>query len=77
MDIKHARDSLLDTLTDIDKEKLNLQELKTYAEIMKTISEIQVKTFAEYMTEVQQNICCSSAFNSPKIYEMKGEATNG
>lgn len=71
MDIKEVRDNLLDTLTDIDKDKLSLPELKLYAEILKTISEVQVKSFSEYIADMQSGMACT--FNAPKVSEMKGD----
>lgn len=52
MTIEQAKNNLICTLDSIDKEKLSLPDLKLYAEILKTASEIQVKNFHEEMTEM-------------------------
>lgn len=73
MEIKEAREALLKIMDSIDKDKLSLYDLKTYAEILKIASEIQVKSFTEYMSEFTKtfdtNICCSKVAT---ISDIKG-----
>lgn len=51
MNIEQAKSDLIQTLSDIDKEKLSLSDLKLYAETLRTISEIQSKSYAEMLAE--------------------------
>lgn len=74
MDIKEARDTLLETVNGIDKDKLSLAELKNYAEILKIISEIQVKNYEEYLSNIMSGFCCGKATT---ISDLKGGAENG
>lgn len=79
MEIKEARDALLKVLDSIDKDKLSLYDLKTYAEILKTASEIQTKTFTEYMSDFTStfNSSLCAGYKSTTVGEMKGEIDNG
>lgn len=72
MDIKEAREELLLTLESIDKDKLSLPDLKLYADTLKTVSEIQVKSYSEYLAETMNSaLCCG--YKSPTVGEMKGD----
>lgn len=51
MNIENAKSNLLKTLDSIDKEKLSLPDLKIYADILKTVSEIQTKSYYECLKE--------------------------
>lgn len=50
MDIATAKENLLKTLESIDKDKLSLVDLRTYAEILRIISDIQEKTYMDTIT---------------------------
>lgn len=49
---ENLKNELLDTLGSIDKNKLSLLDLKMYADILKTASEIQAKSYLDTMAEV-------------------------
>ena len=51
MTIEQAKNDLLITLDSMDKNKLSLPDLSIYAQILKTISEIQSKSYVEMMAE--------------------------
>lgn len=74
MEIKEARDALLKTMESIDKDKLSLYELKTYAETLKIVSEIQVKSFTEYMSDFTSTFNTSLGYKPPTVFDMKGDA---
>lgn len=74
MEIKEARDALLKVMDSIDKDKLSLYDLKTYVEILKTASEIQVKSFFDYMKDFNSTFNSSlCSFPKTTISEMKGD----
>ena len=73
MDIATLKEKLLETLDSIDKDKLSLMDLRMYADILKTASEIQAKSYAETMAEMM------NGFHAPipapaVIGSMKGDA---
>lgn len=76
MDIKEARDNLLKVMDSINKDKLSLHELKTYAEILKTASEIQVKSFSDYMETINSSLGLACP-KSATVGEMKGDVSDG
>lgn len=51
MTILEAKENLLVTLESMDKEKLSLMDLQIYANILKTVSEIQTKSYMECLGE--------------------------
>lgn len=51
MTIEEAKKELLKTLDSVDKDKLSLPDLKLYAEILRTVSEIQGKSYYEYLMD--------------------------
>lgn len=51
MTIEQAKNNLLLTLESMDKDKLSLGDLQLYANILRTISEIQTKSYMECITE--------------------------
>lgn len=51
MTISEAKENLLATLESMDKEKFSLCDLQAYANILKTISEIQTKSYIECLGE--------------------------
>ncbi len=72
MNIEQAKKNLINTLDSIDRDKLSLPDLKLYAEILKTTSEIQTKSYTEFFSEAMS--VASSNFGSykaPAISEMK------
>lgn len=71
MTIEEARNNLLETLESINKDKLSLPDLKLYSEILKTASEIQVKSFSDYYSQLSTMVC--SGYKSPTLSEMKGD----
>lgn len=70
MTIEQAKNDLLITLDSMDKNKLSLPDLSIYAQILKTISEIQSKSYVEMMAEAfsPQN---GLGFNPPKVSDLK------
>lgn len=50
MNIATAKENLLKTLESIDKDKLSLIDLKTYAEILRIVSDIQEKSYIDTIT---------------------------
>ncbi len=65
MNIEHIKNDLLKTLDSIDKEKLNLYDLRTYAEIVKTVSEIQEKGYMDKLVDTMSSM--STGYNGPKL----------
>ena len=51
MTVEQAKNNLLCTLESMDKEKFSLADLQLYANIMKTVSEIQTKSYMECFAE--------------------------
>lgn len=51
MDLEHAKNELISTLESMDKNKLSLPDLQLYANILKTLSEIQTKSYTECLAE--------------------------
>ncbi|MBR3796419.1 MAG: hypothetical protein IKK34_10430 [Clostridia bacterium] len=73
MDVGTLKNKLIETLDGIDKDKLSLMDLRMYADILKTVSEIQTKSYAEAMAEMM------NGFHSPipqpaMIGSLKGDA---
>lgn len=56
MDVGTLKNKLMETLDSIDKDKLTLMDLRMYADILKTVSEIQTKSYAEAMAEMMSGI---------------------
>ena len=52
MEVGILKNKLMETLDSIDKDKLSLMDLKMYADILKTVSEIQAKSYAEALAEM-------------------------
>ena len=56
----------------IDKDKLSLMELKSYAETLKVVSEIQAKSYAEMLAESMSNVSMGfGGSKAPTVAEMK------
>lgn len=70
MTIEQAKTDLLATLDSMDKNKLSLPDLAMYAGILKTVSEIQSKSYAEMLAET---LASRGGFglDSPKISDLK------
>lgn len=70
MTIEQAKNDLLATLDSMDKNKLSLPDLSMYAQILKTVSEIQSKSYAEMLAET---FSAKGGFglNSPKVSDLK------
>lgn len=64
MNIEHIKNDLLRTLDSINKDKLSLYDLKTYAEIVKTVSEINTKDYMDKLVDAMSSV--STGFNGPK-----------
>ena len=56
MDVGTLKNKLMETLDSSDKDKLTLMDLRMYADILKTVSEIQTKSYAEVMAELISGI---------------------
>lgn len=72
MNIEHIKNDLLRTLESINKDKLSLYDLKTYAEIIKTVAEINSKDYMEKLIETMST--ASTGFNgskTPTVADMK------
>lgn len=70
MTIEQAKNDLLATLDSMDKNKLSLPDLAMYAEILKTASEIQSKSYAEMLAETLTSRS-GPGLASPKISDLK------
>ncbi len=55
MTTENLKNELLTTLGSIDKNKLSLPDLRLYADILKTVSEIQEKNYFETLTGIFSN----------------------
>lgn len=51
MTIEQAKTNLLAILESMDKDKFSLADLQLYANILRTISEIQTKSYMECLSE--------------------------
>lgn len=73
MDVGNLKEKLIATLDSIDKDKLSLMDLRLYADILKTVSEIQTKSYAEAMAEMMNGV--RSPLPQPAVLgELKGDA---
>ena len=56
----------------LTKDKLSLMELKSYAETLKVVSEIQAKSYAEMLAESMSNVSMGfGGSKAPTVAEMK------
>ena len=69
MTIEQAKENLIKTLDSVDKDKLSLPDLQLYAQILKTISEIQEKTYADMLSEMTRGF--SPGYKPPTVSELK------
>lgn len=74
MTIKEAKDELLNTMNSINKDKLSLPDLRLYAETLKVISEIQTKSYGEYMAEMMGSAVGGFGMRQATVSEMRGDA---
>lgn len=65
MTIEQAKDDLLATLESMDKNKLSLPDLQMYTQILKTVSEIQTKSYTECLVETMS--ACSGIGYKPTM----------
>lgn len=74
MNIEEAKTKLLETLDSIDKDKLSLPDLKLYADVLKTVSEISSKNYFDYLAS---GIGFGfGGYKQPTVGEMKGGDSN-
>lgn len=66
MEIADIKKKLLDTLGEIDLNKLNLNDLMTYAGIVRTASDIQDKSIADTFLETMKGF--NGGFSAPPTY---------
>lgn len=73
MDVGILKNKLMETLNSIDKDKLSLMDLRMYADILKTVSEIQTKSYAEAMAEMMNGF--HAPIPQPAVLgDLKGDA---
>lgn len=73
MDVNTLKEKLLATMDSIDKDKLSLMDLRLYVDILKTVSEIQTKSYAETMAEMMNGF--HAPIPQPMVLgDMKGDA---
>lgn len=68
MNIEQAKKELIATLDGIDKDKLSLPDLKLYAEILKTVSEIQAKSYIDALTST---MATGFGYKAPTVSDLK------
>lgn len=77
MEIQDLKDGILETLDSIDRDRLSLLDLKTYAEVLKIVSDTQTEGQKEFWAKAIETISKPiPQFNYPTISDMKGEITN-
>lgn len=75
MEIIDLKNELIETLGGINKDKLSLYDLKTYAEILKIISDTHANGYEEVLMKSLECLNTPPAtFKYPTIAEMKGES---
>ncbi len=77
MEVQDIKNGILDTLDSIDMDKLSICDLKTYAEILKIVSDTRTDDLEAFWKKAMDTINTSSGYKYPTISEMKGENTNG
>jgi len=70
MAIDQLKANLLSTLNSIDREKLSLPDLNLYAQILRTASEIQTKSYTEYLAETFAS-AGGLRYSPPAVSELK------
>lgn len=71
MTIEQAKNDILETLNSMDKEKLSLPDLHLYAQILKTVSEIQAKSYAESLAETMASVGVGFGLKAPTVSDLK------
>lgn len=71
MTIEQAKNDVLETLSSMDKEKLSLPDLHLYAQILKTVSEIQSKSYAEHLAETLAAVGGGFGMKAPTVSDLK------
>lgn len=69
MTIDEMKNDLLKTLDSMDKNKLSLHELRTYAEVLKTVSDIQGKSYIDYLTQTMSGV--GFGYKAPTVSDLK------
>lgn len=68
-DVKTLRDDLATFMSKVDKKGMCLADLKIYAEIIKTISEIKTESFMDYYNAIANVGVCSFKPEPVKLEE--------
>lgn len=68
MTIEQAKNNLIETLESMDKDKLSLSDLQVYANILKTVSEIETKNYVESLAEIFSG---NIGFKAATVSELK------
>ena len=68
-DIEALRDDLATFMSKVDKKGMCLADLKIYAEIIKTISEIKTESFMDYYNAIANASACSFKPEPVKLKE--------
>lgn len=71
MTIEQAKNDILNTLNSMDKEKLSLPDLHMYAQILKTVSEIQAKSYVESIAETFAAVGGGFSMKPPTVSDLK------
>jgi len=69
--IENVKNSLIDTLSSIDLDKLSIYDLKIYAEIMKITAETKENDYFESLVEKFSSVSTTSMPGHKTISEMK------
>lgn len=56
MTISQAKSNLLDTLHAMDKSKMNVYDLKVYADTLRTVADISDKTYADCIADMMAKL---------------------
>lgn len=70
MTIEQLKNDLFSTLESMDKNKLSLPDLSMYAQILKTASEIQTKSYTELLAETLKG-GSTFGFKSATVSDLK------
>lgn len=73
MEIVDLKNELIETLGDINKNKLSLYDLKVYAEILKIVSDTHANGYEEVLMKSLECLNTPTTFKHPTIADMKGE----
>lgn len=70
MTIEQLKNDLISTLSSMDKDKFSLADLRCYSEIVKTVAEIQTKSYMECLSETMGSFA-GFGLSSPTVSELK------